>query len=69
MSYMMTTLILTGSAATFMIGFLLGDRRGVKQANAMLDANWRELMKSIRDDKTGFPSDADEDDTAPRTLH
>jgi hypothetical protein len=62
--------VLTGSVATFMIGFLLGDRRGVKQANAILDANWRELMKSIREDKTGFQSDADDGDDSTRpTLH
>lgn len=66
---MMTTLALTGSAATFMIGFLLGDRRGVMHANAMLEANWRELLKSLREDKTGFPSDSDEDGTARPTLH
>jgi len=67
---MMTTVMLTGSVATFMIGFLLGDRRGVLHANAILDANWRELMKSIREDRSGFPPDTEcEDDTPRPTLH
>ncbi|RWC90051.1 MAG: hypothetical protein EOS32_28800 [Mesorhizobium sp.] len=66
---MTATMILTGSAAIFIIGFLLGDRRGVKQANAILDHNNRALLDAMREDKTGFPSDGDEEDTARPTLH
>ena len=55
--------------AVFIVGFFLGDRRAVRQCNAILDDHWRELMKSIREDRSGFPSDADEDETACPTLH
>jgi hypothetical protein len=65
---MILTLASIGTA--LLVGFLFGERRAVKQANAILDENWRELMKSIREDRTGFPTDADiEDETARSTLH
>jgi hypothetical protein len=44
----MTTLALVGVAA-FAFGFLLGDRRGVKQANEVLDHNNRVLLDAIGD--------------------
>ncbi|UVC12888.1 hypothetical protein [Mesorhizobium onobrychidis] len=65
---MTVAFILTGLAATFVIGFLLGDRRGVKQCNAILDENWRELMKSIRED--GLPQPAEREETVTQaTIH
>ncbi|TKD40630.1 MAG: hypothetical protein E5W98_20565 [Mesorhizobium sp.] len=65
---MTAALILTVIATTFVIGFLLGDRRGVKQCNAILDENWRELMKSIRED--GLPQPAEHEETVIQaTIH
>jgi hypothetical protein len=54
--------------AAFVMGFLLGDRRGVKQANAILADCQTELFKAIHEDKTGFPSDAAKEDARP-TVH
>ena len=51
----------------FVIGFLLGDRRGVKQANAILDANMRDLFKAISDDRA-MPVDGDREEDRP-TIH
>lgn len=69
----MTTVLvaIAAFAAVFVIGFLLGDRRGVKQCNAILDENWRELLEAIREDKSGFPSDADGDERVSEsaTIH
>lgn len=45
----MICLLFIGMAFAF--GFVLGDRRGVKQANEILDANMRELFKAIGEDK------------------
>lgn len=65
----MTTLIITLVAlGAFAVGFLVGDRRGVKQANAILADCQTELFKAIRDDRSGFPSDAAEEDARP-TVH
>lgn len=64
----MTTLALIAAfVATFVIGFLLGDRRGVKQANAILDANMRDLFKAITDERT-MPVDDDREGDRP-TVH
>lgn len=51
----------------FAFGFVLGDRRGAKQANEILDANMRELFKAIGDDRP-VPED---DDAGPQrpTMH
>lgn len=62
----MMTIILVGVAA-FVIGFLLGDRRGVKQANAILDENMRELFKAISDERH-IPVDDEPEDERP-TVH
>lgn len=61
---MTTTIYIIGA---LMIGFLLGDRRGVKQANAMLDGNMRELFKAIGDERT-MPAEDEPEDRRP-TLH
>jgi hypothetical protein len=46
------------------------DRRGVKQCNAILEENWRELMKAIREEPIRSPSlDSDEDRPATPTVH
>ncbi|MFD1987971.1 hypothetical protein ACFSOZ_36745 [Mesorhizobium newzealandense] len=52
-----------------MMGFLIGDRRGVKQANAILDHNNRALLDAMREDRSGFPSDDAGDETALPTRH
>jgi hypothetical protein len=57
-----------GTVAAFVVGFLLGDRRGVKQANAILDENMKILLEAMRDDKAGFPSDSEGEDDRP-TVH
>lgn len=36
----------------FVIGFLLGDRRGVRQANEILDHNNRVLIEAIAGEQT-----------------
>ncbi|WP_353646536.1 hypothetical protein [Mesorhizobium sp. WSM2239] len=67
---MTTALILTAIATTFTTGFLLGDRRGVRQCNAILDENWRELMKAIRDEPLPSPNlDGEEARPAAPTVH
>ncbi|TPL01369.1 hypothetical protein FJ938_20840 [Mesorhizobium sp. B2-4-14] len=53
----------------FALGFVIGDRRGVKQANAILDANNRALLEAMREDRSGFPSDDPGDETARPTRH
>jgi hypothetical protein len=60
--------IALGIVASFVIGFLLGYRRGVKQANAILDENMKILLEAMRDDKTGFSSDSEGEDDRP-TVH
>jgi hypothetical protein len=60
--------IALGIVASFVIGFLLGDRRGVKQANAILDENMKILLEAMRDDKTGFSSDSEGEDDR-QTVH
>lgn len=46
----MTYLVIAAAIVTaFAFGFLLGDRRGVKQANEVLDANNRVLLQAIGD--------------------
>jgi hypothetical protein len=63
-------LILTGLAAAFLIGFLLGDRRGVRQCNSILEQNWRELMTTIRDEPLARPNlDRDGDKEVSPTVH
>lgn len=63
----MITLALTAALA-FAFGFILGDRRGVKQANQILDANMRDLFKAIGDEK---PMPVESEDAEPHrpTLH
>ena len=65
----MTTLILVALAA-FLVGFLLGDRRGVRQCNSILDENWRDLMKAIREEPLPSPNlDSEEARPAAPTVH
>ena len=61
----MTTVALIFAA--FVIGFLLGDRRGVKQANEILDHNMQVLLTAIH----GEPAVPVEDEEGERrsTLH
>jgi hypothetical protein len=66
---MTTALILGAIAATFTTGFLIGDRRGVKQCNAILEENWRDLMKTIREPLPSPNLDGEEDRPAGPTLH
>ncbi|MEQ1954439.1 hypothetical protein [Mesorhizobium sp. CN2-181] len=42
-------LFAAGIVLAFAFGFLLGDRRGVKQANVILDENNRLLLKAMSD--------------------
>lgn len=53
-------------ACAFAIGFLLGDRRGVKQANEILDENMKVLLNAITDERT-IPVDELEGDRP--TVH
>ncbi|MBN9241918.1 MAG: hypothetical protein J0I98_03910 [Mesorhizobium sp.] len=62
----MICLLFIGIAFAF--GFVLGDRRGVKQANEILDANMRELFKAIRDDKP-VPVEGEEVEPHRPTIH
>lgn len=55
----MTYLALTAAVA-FAFGFLLGDRRGVRQANQILDENNRVLLQAIGD-SVRAPVDGGED--------
>jgi hypothetical protein len=67
---MTIALILAAIATTFTTGFLLGDRRGVRQCNAVLEENWRELMNVIKEEPLPNPNlDGEEDRAARRTLH
>lgn len=65
----MTTLALfvaTG-VVCFVVGFLIGDARGVREANRILDANMRELFKAIGDERP-LPADDDAEPHRP-TVH
>ncbi|MBI1238275.1 MAG: hypothetical protein GC199_02925 [Alphaproteobacteria bacterium] len=65
----MSVIVLAAAVAfVFAFGFVLGDRRGVKQANEILDANMRELFKSIGDDKPG-PVEGEEVEPHQPTIH
>ncbi|MFI0844474.1 hypothetical protein [Mesorhizobium sp. IMUNJ 23232] len=52
--------IAAGIGIAFAFGFLLGDRRGVKQANEVLDANNRVLLQAIGD-SVRAPVDGEEE--------
>lgn len=62
----LTCLLFIGMAFAF--GFVLGDRRGVKQANEILDANMRELFKAIGVEK---PESVEGEEVEPHrpTMH
>lgn len=64
---MMTTAVLI--AAVFVVGFMAGDRRAVRQCNSILDDHWRELMKSIREEPIRLVGPADRDESQQPTLH
>ena len=51
----------------FGFGYLLGERRAVKEANAILDSNMKELFRSIGDSPEK-PPDCDESQARP-SLH
>jgi hypothetical protein len=54
----------------FARGFLIGERRSVKQCNAILDQHWRELMTTIRDEPLARPDlDRGEDKEVTPTVH
>lgn len=65
----MTTLTFIGTA--FIIGYLLGDRRGVKQANEILDHNNGLLLKAMGDAAADIAPniEPDESDEIRPTLH
>ncbi|MDQ0318768.1 hypothetical protein QO002_000906 [Pararhizobium capsulatum DSM 1112] len=63
----MIDLMLTAGIA-FAFGFLLGDLRGVKQANIILDQNLRDLFKVIGDDRP-MPTDSEDSEPMRPTLH
>ena len=64
----MTLLCLPLTATvSFVIGYLPSERRAVKEANSILDANMKELFKAIGDAGAG-PIDA-EDATKRPSLH
>ncbi len=52
------------AAVSLLVGFLLGEMRAVKEANAMLAENQRELFKAIGDER---PARVDEGE-APRPV-
>ena len=54
------------SAIAIVIGFLLGDRRGLKQANEVLEHNNRVLLQAIGDEQPVCPDDDAE--PAPPTV-
>ena len=55
--------------AAFIIGYLLGDRRGVRECNAILDHNTKALLKVIGEPVT-MPTSVDTDDEPKRpTIH
>lgn len=51
-------LFIATAVVCFVVGFLIGDARGVREANRILDANQRELFKAIADDR---PVQVDDD--------
>ncbi len=61
----MTTAIFVLGA--FAIGFLLGDRRGVREANAILDENQRVLFAAMAEPPS-LAADVPEDQPQ-RTVH
>lgn len=64
----MTYLAIAAAIVTaFAFGFLLGDRRGVKQANEVLDHNNRVLLEAIGD-SVREPVDREDEGQRP-VLH
>jgi len=65
----MTTLALCIAVGLvcLVVGFLIGDARGVREANRILDANQRELLRAISDDRP-VPVDDDAEPQRP-TVH
>ena len=53
------------SDAVFTTCYLLGDRRGVKQCNAILDENWHDLMRATKEERLPHT----EREQASPTLH
>lgn len=63
----MFALFIATAFVCLVVGFLLGDARGVRQTNAILDGNMKELFKAIGEER---PVQVD-DDTEPQrpVLH
>ena len=67
---MTVALILTALASAFVIGFLLGDRRGVRQCNAILDDHCKTMMKAMTQEPLPAGKTAEAEDTEDRpTVH
>ncbi|GLS41597.1 hypothetical protein GCM10010869_71940 [Mesorhizobium tianshanense] len=56
-------------AAVFVVGFMAGDRRAVRQCNSILDDHWRELMKSIREEPIRLVEPPVDQEAQQSTLH
>jgi hypothetical protein len=65
---MTTALIIAALAATFMIGFLAGDRRAVRQCNTILDGHLDQLLKAMIEPDRPLPVDLDDEPERP-TVH
>lgn len=52
----------------FVIGFLIGENRAVRQANAILDANTKVLLEAIGDERPQF-EEAGETGETRSTIH
>jgi len=63
--------LIAAISAAFVAGLLIGDRRGVKEANRVLEYNWRELLRIMNDLPKGDESTPDErePEKAHTTLH
>jgi hypothetical protein len=62
-------LALTTLAAAFVIGFLLGNRRAVRQCNSILDEHCTTLTKAMMDGPPAEPIKPDEALPAAPTMH
>jgi hypothetical protein len=61
-------LIIAALAATFVIGFLLGDRRAVRHCNTILDGHLQDLLKAMIEGDRPMPVDI-EDERPTETVH
>ena len=63
-----TTIIAAAIGAALVVGYLLGERRAVRECNALPDARLQDLFRAMLDPDRPLPLDADDDPEWPATV-